>query len=51
MSIPAEETEDVGVAMVGGAPCDKVSRPAVVASAISCRHKGEEGRKRTAHEQ
>ena len=54
MTIPPEETEDVNVALVGGAPCDKVGRVAVATSAISCTHthtQGRGGKKRKAHEQ
>ena len=38
MTIPAEGTDDVGVALVGGPPCGKGGKFGAVLSVISCTH-------------
>ena len=48
MTIPVKGTNDVGVALGGGALCGEGGRSQAVTPAISCTRQGKEG---TAHEQ
>ena len=56
MTIPAEETDDVSMALVGGAPCETGDTSIAVTSAVTCTHtrahthKGKLGKKGTAYE-
>ena len=38
MTIPVEEADNVGVALMGGAPCNEGGGSVAVTSAISCTH-------------